>query len=158
MQTESINNKTGSHRWLRRLVRRILGTVAAYPHRQWSKTLIAAETPKIRVWIEQHRATEQGCLRYISNTLGRTPECYHALVEYLRYFVSRQCMSAMILCDENHQFSCLGLRNLLKRVLSFFCFCFVSTKPKSAANPPNIPSSATPQAGLEPRKRNGGEQ
>ena len=24
--------------------------------------------------------------------------------------------------------------------------------------PPNIPSSATPQAGLEPRKRNGGEQ
>jgi hypothetical protein len=46
-------------------------------------------------------------------------------------------MSAMILCDENHQFSCLGLRNLLKRVLSFFYFCFVSTKPKSAANPPN---------------------
>ena len=26
------------------------------------------------------------------------------------------------------------------------------------AKPPNIPSSATPQAGLEPRKRNGGEQ
>ena len=25
-------------------------------------------------------------------------------------------------------------------------------------NPDNIPSSATPQAGLEPRKRNGGEQ
>jgi hypothetical protein len=31
-------------------------------------------------------------------------------------------------------------------------------KPKRAARLPNIPSSATPQAGLEPRKRNGGEQ
>ena len=36
------------------------------------------------------------------------------------------------------------------------CEKWVHNKP--AANPPNIPSSATPQAGLEPRKRNGGEQ
>jgi hypothetical protein len=29
---------------------------------------------------------------------------------------------------------------------------------KKRTKQPNIPSSATPQAGLEPRKRNGGEQ
>ena len=126
--------------WLRRLVRRILGTVAAFPHLRGSKKLREMKTDNLRVCVEQSLVVERGCLRYITNSLLQTVGLHRSIRRYLQSFVSHQCMRAMILCGEDDPVSCPESRSLLKRVLSFFCFCFVSTKPKSAANPPNIRS------------------
>ena len=123
--------------WLRRLVRRILGTVAAFPHLRGSKKLREMKTDNLRVCVEQSLVVERGCLRYITNSLLQTVGLHRSIRRYLQSFVSHQCMRAMILCGEDDPVSCPESRSLLKRVLSFFCFCFVSTKPKSAANPPN---------------------
>jgi hypothetical protein len=114
-----------------------LGTAAAFPHLRWSKKLREMKTDNLRVCVEQSLAVERGCLRYITNSLLQTAGLHRSMWRYLQSFVSRQCMRAMILCGEDDPVSCPESRNLLKRVLSFFCFCFVSNKPKSAANPPN---------------------
>jgi len=103
---------------VRRFARRILEMGATFPHLRALEKLREAETPKLRVWIEQHRAAERGCLSYIASTLIQTARLYRSLTTYLCLFVSRQCMRAMILCDEGGQSSCPGLRNLSKSELS----------------------------------------
>ena len=137
MQNNHTQNCKGSGCWVQRIVRRILGMAAVFPHLRWSKKLREMKTANLRVCVEQSLVVERGCLRYITNSLLQTAGLHRSIRSYLQSFVSRQCMRAMILCGEDDPVACPESRSLLKRVLSFFCFVCMSTKPKSAATMPN---------------------